>query len=78
MDKEATESMNSIAEVMGEASLISPESRAAAITAANPGDAQLEGKEEAAKSRAEEIESIQSRLPFVPRRPFSLEGVTDS
>eukprot|EP00961_Rhodomonas_salina_P192774 2601486-Rhodomonas_salina.1 len=78
MDKESTESMNTIAEVMGEASLISPESQAAAKTAANPVDTQPEEKEEAAKSRAEEIESIQSRLPFVPRHPFSLEGVTDS
>eukprot|EP00961_Rhodomonas_salina_P127971 1724772-Rhodomonas_salina.1 len=67
--------MESISEGLGDASLSTPVQSAAAMTASNP----IEETDKSAldKSKAEERADIQSRLPFVPRRPFSLEGVSD-
>eukprot|EP00961_Rhodomonas_salina_P009779 131806-Rhodomonas_salina.1 len=65
-------SMDSIAEGMGDASLVTPDGRARSKAALNPiEDAEKDGE---GGSRSAERESIQSRLPFVPRRPFSLDG----
>eukprot|EP00961_Rhodomonas_salina_P049616 666825-Rhodomonas_salina.1 len=67
--------MESITEGFGDASLQTPEKLGAPQATLNPLD---ENEiEPAAISREEECVNIQSRLPFVPRRQFSLEGVTE-
>eukprot|EP00961_Rhodomonas_salina_P256445 3465583-Rhodomonas_salina.1 len=64
--------MESIAEGMGDATLRTPDSQAASQGMANPNDD--EEKEADAKERAVELGRLQSRLPFVPQRPLSLDG----
>eukprot|EP00961_Rhodomonas_salina_P116138 1563405-Rhodomonas_salina.1 len=71
-----TKSLDSIAEGMGDASLVTSDWRAQSKAALNPNEEADKDVEE--RSRSAERESIQSRLPFVPRRPFSLDGVSDS
>eukprot|EP00961_Rhodomonas_salina_P258821 3497298-Rhodomonas_salina.1 len=72
---EISAQMESIAEGMGDATLRTPESHAASQGMANPNNE--EEKEADAKERLTELGLLQSRLPFVPQRPLSLDGVTD-
>eukprot|EP00961_Rhodomonas_salina_P185125 2499863-Rhodomonas_salina.1 len=67
--------LDSIAEGMGGASLATPTALTSSATASNPDFAV--DKDSDGKGREEELIGIQSRLPFVPCRPFSLDGVSD-
>eukprot|EP00961_Rhodomonas_salina_P002225 30792-Rhodomonas_salina.1 len=72
---ESREHMDKIEEGMGYASLRTPDGAKIAQGAANP----LPGSETdgEAGARMDEQVQIQSRLPFVPQRPFCLDGVSD-
>eukprot|EP00961_Rhodomonas_salina_P132873 1788767-Rhodomonas_salina.1 len=74
--QETATAMESISEGLGEASLSTLIQSAAAMAATNPNEETNRRAHD--KSKTEELANIQSRLPFVQRRPFSLEGVSDS
>eukprot|EP00961_Rhodomonas_salina_P175859 2370900-Rhodomonas_salina.1 len=72
---ESREHMDKIEEGIGYASLRTPDGAKIAQGAANP----LPGSEKDCKlgARMDEPAQIQSRLPFVPQRPFCLDAVSD-
>eukprot|EP00961_Rhodomonas_salina_P269738 3644199-Rhodomonas_salina.1 len=72
---ESREHMDKIEEGMSDASLRTPDGAKLAQGAANP----LPGSDKDSESgaRMDERAQIQSRLPFVPRRPFCLDAVSD-
>eukprot|EP00961_Rhodomonas_salina_P054137 726855-Rhodomonas_salina.1 len=67
--------MDMIEESMGDALLLTPEGTKEGTATANPQSTAERSAE--GNSRAEEIAKIQARLPFVPKRPFCIDGLSE-
>eukprot|EP00961_Rhodomonas_salina_P027379 370602-Rhodomonas_salina.1 len=67
--------MDRIEESMGDVSLLTPEGTKEGTATANPQSTAERGAE--GNTRAEEIAKIQARLPFVPKHPFCMDGLSE-